>query len=175
MKIAGKELTNHNRDILTLCRGGEKVELVVMAVPPGFDELQEVRGLATAPTPPLRVVRQGYGKGQIVKGPDGKALQERDLKDPEWVAEFSRWQQRMNAVTLAAVLRESDAAFDAVPPTSDDASAWAEYADALAKEINDPDSGFTSKEIRAILDAAEKLACKLDVEGQLNSFLDHQD
>ncbi len=170
MKFSGKPLVTVNSKVVQLKRGEERLPLLLSALPPGWQEQMQKRGLYNFPDPPRKPRMENR---KHVKNKDTGELQyEEDRKDPAYQEKFATAYARYQAVKLAAHLRlDSSVCFDAQQPaTTEKSEVWLDYGDELAKEVYG-DAGFTDEEVSALLEQASKLQADLDIDGASDSFL----
>lgn len=177
MKIGGKKLVNRNAISLTLRRPGEgdtveEFTVIVTALPMGWDSRFRPAGLMDTPRPPKKVPRNESG-AVVVNPITKKADLIEDREDPAFVAEAARWWDRRQALLLREYLSEDKGVqFDAKEPEGPEAAnkdAWANYADALAREV--VASGLTNTEVAEIIRVGESLETSINLREALTDFL----
>src|SRR5690606_38156045 len=121
----------------------------------------------SAPKKPVEV------KGVVQRDqPSTKAIYEDDFNDPKYREEVAKISLRYDVVCLAEMLRNDPSIkFDAVRPSTDVPKEWLEYGDKLCHEVCDPEVGFTDSEIEGITKVGQSLACRINVEAAVDSFL----
>lgn len=171
MKLKGKKLSGGKSKTLSVTLDGEAVELLLKAVPPGFNERIKSYGLFQIPPRPQRAKKFDNGVEQRV---NGQPVMVDDKESPAWQeyeAALNSAVNRRLALTLAQGLRESVLTFEAEQPAGNEPEAWAAYADALVKELFDPEAGLTDREIVYLADEIESLDNRFDLEERAKDFL----
>lgn len=135
------------------------ITLIVSAVPRRFWDDMRKKGAyrtVTVPEKPVELRKNIYEKDGT-----GRVLFKPDYEDAKYLEESRKNNSRFGALRIWYGLRlDKSVEWNTVKP-EDTAppEAWAAFADSLAAEVTDPDTGFEDGEITQIGDAID--ACDL--------------
>lgn len=170
MRIGGKELVKTNTKRVQLRRGDDTFDITLCPLPPGWYERMRVIGVMDYPTAPKKVVMNG--ERPVKDRATGRLLMDEDENDPKYRAAFRQVSDRVQALKLAAMLREDTSIeFSVQAPTGTVRDEWLAYADALRQELCDPKTGFTELEMAEFVGHAEGLESVIDLDEAVNDFL----
>ena len=169
MKYKGKPLVTKNTVGITISRPEGNLEFIVSPLSMGWHQRMFNRGIFVYPQPPKVFLKDE--NGVLIRHPDTKLVQtEENENDPKHVSACAAVTRRGRCLQLVEHLRDDpNVEWDAKPPQSDKAEDWNTYADAILQEVEQ--IGFTDREILALLDAGERLACISNVDEAINRFL----
>lgn len=169
MKIAGKKLVSVPVSPVILPRPDGDVVLQVAPFSPGLEERMKLVGLFNYPEPPQKAVMNG---SLVWKLPGGGLQLREDYSDPTFRRKMALVNVRMNAIRIADALRkDSSVEFSRVAPKGSVLKEWEEYADALAAEISDPETGFLDSEVEAVLRTAMGAKVTIETDSLKDEFL----
>ena len=159
MKFNGNTLSTRNHKEVRFRRGDQVVVLIVSAVPRRFWDDMRKKGAyktVTVPEKPVELRKNIYEMDK-----NGRVIFKPDYEDVKYLEESRKNNARFGALRIWYGLRlDKTVEWNSVEP--DDTAppeAWAAFADSLAAEVTDPDTGFEDGEISQIGDAID--ACDL--------------
>lgn len=159
MKFNGNTLSTRNHKEVRFRRGDEVITLIVSAVPRRFWDDMRKKGAYKTVTVPEKAIE--LRKNIYEKDASGRVLFKPDYEDAKYLEESRKNNSRFGALRIWYGLRlDKSVEWNTVKP-EDTAppEAWAAFADSLAAEVTDPDTGFEDGEITQIGDAID--ACDL--------------
>jgi len=161
MRFNGKKLEQRNRREVVFYRGSEKLSLVVGAVSQHMIAEWRAKQAFKWVDPPE--VAAKLPNGQYDRDEKGLLKYRPNESDPNYLSERRTNFLRLSALKLWYGLRYADNfQFDAKPPEADSGpQEWQAFADALVKEIADPESGFEDGELDLLIKGIE--ACDVVV------------